>query len=313
MNAPIALSVTREDPERLDQFLAVELERVSRSKIKLWCKEQRVFVDGQPRKASFTVSEGMRVELEVPQEGEQQSVEPENIPLDIVFEDPEIVVINKEAGLVVHPGAGVHCGTLVNALAYHFSQLAQRGGSLRPGIVHRLDKGTSGLILVAKTDRAHQFLSEQWQAGAVTKVYQALVWGLPDPPQGEIESHIGRHPKYRHLMAANVEGGRRAFSRYKTVETFPEAAMVNVQILTGRTHQIRVHLAHLGHPVVGDAMYGKGRHRGLAGTFPHMPDHPMLHAAMLRFPHPGGQLLTFKQDPPAAFRECAAHLAKWPY
>lgn len=313
MNGPLRFVMNRPGPERLDVFLANEMDRVSRGKIKGWCKEGRVRVNDMPRKGSFQLNEGVRVDVAVPEEKSTDTIIPEDIPLTIVHEDEAIVVINKEPGMVVHPGAGVFSGTLVNALAFHFKQLAERGGHLRPGIVHRLDKGTSGLILVAKTDAAHQNLSEQWQAGLVTKVYQALVWGVPDPPEGEVESHIGRHPKYRQLMAAEVEGGRWAHSRYKTVTAFAEAARVNVHILTGRTHQVRVHMAHRGHPIIGDALYGKQRHKNLAKTFAAMPNRPMLHAALLRFRHPlGGREQTFKLPAPPDFTACAATLSQWP-
>lgn len=300
--------------ERLDAYLAELLEEVSRTKIKGWCKEGAVLVNGHARKGSFLLQGGESLALTVPDEAPVDSVRAENIPLEIIFEDDDLVLINKPAGMVVHPGAGIYSGTLVNALAYHFEQLATRGGELRPGIVHRLDKGTTGLILVAKNDFSHKNLQDQWQAHSVTKLYQTLVWGCPDPERGDIETNIGRHPRLRYMMTAQAEGGRHALSRYKLVERWTEAAKLNVHILTGRTHQVRVHLAHLGHPVVGDALYGRNRHRNLAKEFEAMPDHPMLHAAMLRFKHPrSGEELTFKQAPPEAFAACAAALSKWPY
>ncbi len=306
--------VVDESGDRLDVFLSEVMDGGSRRKIKAWCKDGLVLVDGVVRKSSFLVVEGAEVEVRTPEENKISSIVPEDIPLDILYEDDHIAVINKVAGMVVHPGAGVSSGTLVHALAHHFDSLAVRGGHLRPGIVHRLDKGTSGIILTAKTDAAHAHLTQQWQDGEVTKVYQALVWGLPDPPEGEITSHIGRHPKYRQLMAADTPGGRFAHSRYKTIKTFEEAAMVNIHILTGRTHQVRVHLAHIGHPVVGDAMYGKNRHKNLAKSFTKMPDHPMLHAALLRFRHPEtNEEMTFKQPPPRDFTACAEELSRWPY
>lgn len=313
MNEPTYLTVETDIPQRLDQWLAETLSSFSRSKVKGWCMDGLVLVDDLPRKGSYTVHDGDQVELTIPEERTLEAIIPEEIPLDVIFEDDHIVVINKEPGMVVHPGAGVWSGTLVHALAWHFKDLSNRGGILRPGIVHRLDKGTSGLILVAKTDLAHANLSQQWQDQEVTKVYKTLVWGIPDPAEGEIKSNIGRHPKQRQMMAAEVEGGRFAHSRYKIVEQWEEAACLNVHILTGRTHQIRVHLTHIGHPVIGDAMYGKSRHRNLAKTFEAMPDRPMLHAALLRFKHPEtGEPLTFKKEPPADFRSCAANLARWP-
>lgn len=314
MTEKLELVVESQIPDRLDAYLASELEEVSRSRIKSWCKQERVAVDGEIRKGSYPIHKGMHILINVPEPRQMDSIQGEAIPLDIIYEDDDIVVINKVSGMVVHPGAGIWSGTLVHALVYHFGAITTRGGTQRPGIVHRLDKGTSGIILVAKTDVAHQTLTNQWQEGTVTKVYQALVWGVPDPASGEVISHIGRHPRYRQMMAAEVERGRWSKSRYKLTESYPEAAKLNVHILTGRTHQVRVHLAHLGHPVVGDALYGKGRHKNLARTFTEMPNHPMLHAALLRFNHPRtGEETTFKQDPPRAFTRCTTQLAVWPF
>ncbi|PIE01881.1 MAG: RNA pseudouridine synthase [Acidobacteria bacterium] len=308
------LTLEEGEKERLDIVLAQLLPELSRSRVKQLCQDGHAKVNGTVRKASFKVKKGDTLALEIiPSAMEQVEITPENIPLDVLFEDDDLILINKQPGLVVHPGAGIYSGTLVNALAYHFKTLSTRGGELRPGIVHRLDKGTSGLILVAKTDFAHHKMTEQWMANGVTKVYQALVWGKPDPPSGEVISHIGRHPKDRKRMTAEVEGGKRAHSRYKVIETFPEAAKVNVHILTGRTHQIRVHMKHLGYPVVGDALYGGNRHKHLNKAFEAMPDYPMLHAALLRFTDPKTQeQLTFKVDPPKGFLECEKALRVWP-
>lgn len=301
-----------EYPERLDSYLARELEDISRSKIKAWCKSGEVLVNGEIRKSSFHLQGGEEIVIDAKEEPELDHILPEDLPLDIVYEDQAIVILNKAAGMVVHPGAGVSSGTLVNALVFHFGSLSTTGGLIRPGIVHRLDKGTTGIMVVAKTDLAHQRLSEQWQEGKVTKVYQTLVWGIPDPPDGEIESNIGRHPRFRHRMTADAVGGKWAKSRYKTIGTFPEAARLNVQILTGRTHQVRVHLAHLGHPVVGDAMYGGNRHQNLAKSFDAMPEVPMLHAALLRFDHPiSGEEMTFKAPLPEIFQKCEYALSLW--
>lgn len=298
--------------QRLDAYLAEALENVTRSKIKNWCKAGEVLVDGKPRKSSHTLRGGETIEIKAVAEPVLDHIEPEDIPLDVIFEDEAIIIINKAPGMVVHPGAGVHSGTLVNALVYHFEHLSQQGGAIRPGIVHRLDKGTTGLMVVAKTDAAHQGLSNQWQAGEVTKVYQTLVWGVPDPPNGEIETYIGRHARYRHRMTAERAGGKWAKTRYKTVHAMAEGARVNVHILTGRTHQVRVHMAHLGHPVIGDAMYGGTHHSNLAKIFDAMPDRPMLHAALLRFNHPlDGKPMTFKKGPPDTFLACEAMLRAW--
>jgi 23S rRNA pseudouridine1911/1915/1917 synthase len=302
------------EKERLDIVLSQFLPELSRSRIKQLCQNGKACVNSEVRKASFKVQSGDRIEFEIVKSPlEDLEIKPENIPLDILYEDDDILVINKTSGLVVHPGAGIYSGTLVNALVFHFGQLTTRGGDLRPGIVHRLDKGTSGLLLVAKTDTAHFKLSQQWMNGKVPKVYPALVWGKPDPESGEIITMIGRHPKDRKRMTAEVEGGKRAHSRYKVTDSYPEASRLNVHILTGRTHQIRVHLLHLGFPVIGDALYGGNRHRHLKDAFPGMPDHPMLHAAMLRFQHPvTGEPLTFKIQPPVDFLACEQALKAWP-
>jgi len=299
--------------DRLDIVLAQLVPELSRSRIKQLCKEDKARVNGVVRKASFQVQYGDQIEFEIVKNPlEQLEIHPEDIPLDIVHEDESILVINKPAGLVVHPGAGVYNGTLVNALVHHFESLATRGGEQRPGIVHRLDKGTSGLILVAKTDQAHHHLSTQWMDGGVTKVYQALVWGTPEEERGEIITYMGRHPKDRKRMTAEVENGKRAHSRYKVVASYPEASKINVHILTGRTHQIRVHMLHLGHPVIGDALYGGNRHRHLKTAFLEMPDFPMLHAGLLRFQHPtSGETCTFKQEPPKEFNACESILKTW--
>ncbi|MCB1044168.1 MAG: RluA family pseudouridine synthase [Acidobacteria bacterium] len=313
MKEHIKLTVRTRWPERLDAYLADTLEDVSRTKIKAFCKNGLVRVDGVPRKGSFSVQDGQVIETPLPEPEVEIDIIPQNIPLDVVYEDPHMIVINKQAGLVVHPGAGVKDTTLVNALVYHFNQLSQSGGT-RPGIVHRLDRGTTGLMVVAKTDAAHAALTSAWQSGEVTKVYQALVWGRPDPESGEVESRIGRHPTDRKRMTANTDNGRFAHSRYKVVELYPEAARVNIHILTGRTHQIRVHMAHLDHPVVGDALYGGRRHMALVKQFEAMPEYPMLHAGLLKFPHPkSGEEMGFKLVPGEAFEKIANALSVWPY
>lgn len=307
-------TVSASDVGRLDLCLTRFLVGVSRSRVQAWCKLGNVMVNGRVRAASFPVSEGDTITFDEPQGPNTTSAVPEDLPLDVVFEDEHLVVINKAAGMVVHPGAGIWSGTLANALAFHFSKLSSQGGALRPGIVHRLDRGTSGIMVVAKTDQAHNALAQQWQDREVTKVYKALVWGVLQPGEGTVETLMGRDPQDRKRMAAAVESGKPAVSRFLVREVYPEACLVNVHILTGRTHQIRVHMASLGHPVVGDALYGGRRHAGLVRAFKAMPDMPMLHAGLLRFRHPkSGQVMDFKQPPPSAFLECARQLAIWPH
>jgi 23S rRNA pseudouridine1911/1915/1917 synthase len=297
--------IEEEWTDRLDTMVSTMVSGWSRSKINQLCKEQRVFVNGVARKPSFQVGPGDLVQLTLPALEDPLHIEPEDLPLDIIYEDPDILVINKPAGMVVHPGAGVTSGTLVNALAHYTQTLAQRGGTARPGLVHRLDKGTSGLILVAKHDEAHAALSDQWQSRSVIKVYQCLAWGKGPNDREELQTTIGRHPTDRKKMAANVIPGKDAVSRIKTLESYPEAAYLNVQILTGRTHQIRVHLAFRHSPVIGDSLYGGSIHQHLKALFSSMPDRPMLHAALLAFSHPrSGEALRFQLHPPSDFMTC---------
>ncbi len=236
------------------------------------------------------------MEIEIP---EPVAAEPaaEAIPLEVVFQDQHLLVLNKPAGLVVHPGAGRASGTLVNALLHHVKDLSGVGGVLRPGIVHRLDRGTSGLLVVAKDDATHRALAAQFAARGVEKEYLALVLGVPSPREGEIDKPIGRHPVQRKRMAVRA-GGRSALSTYRVLEAFDGAALLRVTIHTGRTHQIRVHLASIGHPVAGDATYGV-RRRATSEALA-LLDRPALHAALLAFDHPAnGRRLRFESPLPS--------------
>ncbi|MDD4872204.1 MAG: RluA family pseudouridine synthase, partial [Kiritimatiellae bacterium] len=231
----------------------------------------------------------------------------ENIPLDGVYEDSDIIVVNKPAGLVVHPAAGHPSGTLVNALLYHCSDLAGVGGEMRPGIVHRLDKDTSGVMVAVKNERAMNILARQFKNNRVGKEYVAVVHGIPDPRSGRIETLIGRSGSDRKKMSvAPVSKGRVAITNYEVVEEFGDFCLVRLKIETGRTHQIRVHMAHIGHPVAGDGQYG-GRK-----TLKHDELHParqMLHAAVLSFNHPGtNKRVTFKAPIPDEIKEFITRL-----
>ncbi len=280
---------------RIDTFLASQIKTTSRSQIRRAIEMGNVLVNRQPvPKPSYDVHPGEEIEIVLPKTPPLEA-KPEAIPLDIVYQDDQIIVVNKPAGMVTHPGAGTASGTLANALVYHFEQqahqLPRRGGASRPGIVHRLDIGTSGLIVVAKTDQAHLNLAEQFQSRTVTKIYSALVYGSIGQDQGRIEAPIGRDPRSRVKMAVRPAGqGREALTLYRVVERFNQFTLLDVEIKTGRTHQIRVHLAHIKHPIVADPTYDGGRansiknarlRAAIAGL-----DRPFLHAARLGFIHP---------------------------
>jgi len=243
---------------RLDKFLAEHLEEYSRSYIQKMITEGGVSVDGFPiYKKAELLNPGAEVEITIPPAKETMLVG-EDIPLDILFENDDLIVINKSAGMVVHPALGHASGTLVQAVLGYAPEIEGVGGIKRPGLVHRLDQNTSGVIMLAKNDRAHQFLQGQFQARSVDKQYLALVDGRPPTPQGRVEVAIGRDSKFRQRMAPALDrDGKEAVSEYFTQEIFPDHTYIKVSILTGRTHQIRVHMAFLGCPVVGDTVYGR--------------------------------------------------------
>lgn len=281
--------------KRLDAWLAETQAEHSRARWQALIKEGLVTVNGHAVKPNCKLNPGDRVEWRIPEPIDAEP-QPEDIPLDILYEDRHIIVINKPTGLVVHPAAGNETGTLVNALLHHCTDLTGIGGEKRPGIVHRLDKNTSGVMIVAKTEAAMNELAHQFKDRQTEKEYEAIVRGVPVPLYGTVETTIGRHPIRRKKMAVNVRNGRRAISHYKVAEAFQDAAYVKVKIETGRTHQIRVHMAHLHHPIIGDDVYGR--------SFRIKAPRQMLHAAHLSVAHPDtGERITFKAPLPDDMQE----------
>jgi 23S rRNA pseudouridine1911/1915/1917 synthase len=268
------------EPQRLDIYLQTLYPKYSRSRLQEWIKKGRVTVDGKAQKASHTLKGGESIEVE-PLELKALRARPEDLPLEILYEDDDVVAINKEAGMTVHAGAGTTDGTLVNALLHRFEKLSQLGGDLRPGIVHRLDKYTSGVILVAKNDIAHRKLQDQFAGREVEKTYIALVENVMLNDAGTVNRPISRDPWKPVRMAAvkkdDPELGREAITHWKVMKRYERHTLVEVKIGTGRTHQIRVHLGHLGHKVAGDTLYGARPHE--SGRF-------FLHAWRIRFAQP---------------------------
>jgi 23S rRNA pseudouridine1911/1915/1917 synthase len=284
--------------QRLDASLA-QLSGLPRSQIQRWIEEGRVRVDGdEVRRGKKTLSGGEWIEAEPPEIVEAR-VEAEEIALSVLYEDSDLIVIDKAAGMVVHPAPGHPSGTLVNALLHHCEDLAGVGGVLRPGIVHRLDRGTSGVMVAAKNDLAHAALSGQFQNHSIERIYLAFVRGVPRADQGRVEQPIGRHPRDRKRMSIKSRVGRAAATRFRVLERFVKGgqAWLEIRPETGRTHQIRVHLASIGLPIFGDTVYGRERAKHARGVT--RLDRPALHAAVLGFEHPrSGETMRFEAPLP---------------
>jgi len=281
---------------RLDVFLSAHLLELSRAQIQKLIADQKVRLNKTWTKPSHILKEGDIVDVDSREMSRKSPLLPENIPLDIIYSDEHIVVLNKPAGLVVHPGAGVEAGTLVNALIHHFPGIEQVGHPERPGIVHRLDKETSGVMVIARTDKAYSELKRQFKAREVEKVYLGLVRGHVQVSDGRIDWALGRHPRHRQRISIRTKKPKAALTLYSVKKTFPEFTLLEIKPVTGRTHQIRVHFAAAGHPIVGDARYGgKDRTGGKQRLF--------LHAWHIVFTHPLSKtLLEFYAPLPPEFQ-----------
>ena len=289
---------------RIDRYLSDSNEDLSRSYIQKLLKEQKVTVQGTFVKANYKVQAGDVITVEVPDMTELDIL-PEDIPLDILYEDEDVLVVNKPKGMVVHPSAGHTTGTLVNAIMAHCKEnLSGINGVLRPGIVHRIDKDTTGALLVCKNDNAHRDLALQLKEHSIKRRYRAIVAGVIKEEEGTIEGPIGRHPVDRKKMAINYKNGKEAVTHYRVLERFPNATYVECRLETGRTHQIRVHMTSIGHPLLGDEVYGSGRN-------PYHLQGQTLHAMILGFVHPSTrEYMEFTAPLPEYFEKLLEKLRK---
>jgi 23S rRNA pseudouridine1911/1915/1917 synthase len=301
---------------RLDRLLPEKQPDFSRSQVQKAIKDGRIRVNGSIPKPSLLVAEGDQIEIDLP-EPVPLEAQGEDILLEILYEDDMVIVINKPAGMVVHPACGNYSGTLVNALLHHCTNLSGIGGVIRPGIVHRLDKGTSGVLVAAKNDKAHRHLSGQFKEHTVSRKYQALIFGALPESTGKIESPIGRHVSDRKKMSTQTKQGRTAVTHWSVIESFNGVSLVEAVLETGRTHQVRVHLSSLNHPVVGDVLYGADKKMKHIGT-KRMLDllrsvkRPLLHAFHLSFCHPeNGRPMTFEVPAPPDFAVIIETLRAW--
>ncbi|HCD44145.1 MAG TPA: RNA pseudouridine synthase [Lachnoclostridium sp.] len=282
---------------RIDRYLSDQCQDISRSYLQKLLKEQSVLVEEKPVKSNYKVNAGDRISLTLPELREPEIL-PEEIPLDIVYEDKDIILINKPKGMVVHPAAGHYSGTLVNGLMSHCrSELSGINGVMRPGIVHRIDMDTTGVLIVCKNDMAHNSISEQLKEHSITRRYAAIVHGVLKEDEGTINAPIGRHPIDRKKMSINEKNGREAITHYRALERFKQFTYIECQLETGRTHQIRVHMASIGHPLLGDSVYGPAK-------CPFRLNGQTLHAGVLGIIHPRtGEYMEFTAPLPDYFEE----------
>ncbi|HOV98464.1 MAG TPA: RluA family pseudouridine synthase [Bacteroidota bacterium] len=300
-----------EHPKRIDVYLAHQIENATRTKVQEAIENGNVLVNGKSVKPSYQIAPNDCIEITIPKPPRIEAV-PENIPLDIVYEDDVLLIVNKPAGMVTHPAYGNYSGTLVNALLYHCNNLSTVNTELRPGIVHRLDKDTSGLLVVAKNNAAHHYLARQFSAHTIEREYWAIVWGAFKNPKGIIEANLGRSKKDRKKVAV-VENGKQAITEYEVLENWQYHTLLRLHLKTGRTHQIRVHLAHIGHPVFGDPTYGgrnpawggiTGKHLQFTSQLLKHISRQALHAKTLGFQHPvTHKFVQFNSQLPADMEE----------
>ncbi|TSK04236.1 MAG: RluA family pseudouridine synthase [Geobacter sp.] len=316
MEHPIELTFPMDtDAERLDSFISRSVPELTRSAAARLIDNGCATVNGQKQKASLKLKGGDAVTVIVPPPTPAEP-QPQEIPLEVLYEDPDVIVINKGAGMVVHPGAGNEDGTLVNALLAHCKDLSGIGGELRPGIVHRIDKDTSGVLVIAKSDRAHTALSDQFKVHSIKRIYLALVYGNLKEDKGRIESTIGRHPVDRKKMSGKARNGKNAITHWRVEARFPGITLVRLRLETGRTHQIRVHLSEAGYPLLADEVYGGGSRlaqvkdpvlRQMIKTM----GRQALHAKTLGFLHPvTGQYLEFDTELPEDMAGIIAYLTE---
>ncbi len=287
---------------RLDAWISEKLSELSRAYVQKLIEDGKITVNGGGRKSNYRLKSGDRILIRMP-EPEKLDIKAEDIELDVIYEDEDIIIINKPKGMVVHPGAGNYNGTLVNALMQHCGDsLSDINGVIRPGIVHRIDKDTTGVLVVAKNNTAHEKLSEKLKDHDINRIYVAIVDGIIREERGKIDAPIGRHPIDRKKMAVNHKNGRRAVTHFTVLERLKDATLVELRLETGRTHQIRVHMAYIGFPLLGDTVYGKKSNEyGLEGQ--------ALHARLLGFEHPRtGEYVEFQAGPPEYFHQLVEKL-----
>lgn len=293
-NKIIVLQVENDAGGRLDAYLAGRLPEISRSYVKKLIEEDRVLVNGESAKSKLKTAPGMVITVKLP-EPEPLSATPKNLPLDIIYEDEDILIINKAKDMVVHPAPGNREDTLVNALLYHCGDLSDINGVIRPGIVHRIDKDTTGLLAVAKNNHAHLSLAEQLKSHSMERIYEAVVEGIIKEDRGIVDAPIGRHPVDRKKMAVTPGRGKMAVTHFEVISRLSGATHVRCRLETGRTHQIRVHMAYIKHPVYGDPLYGASSKNAVTSG-------QMLHARFLRLKHPStGEYMQFEAELPDEF------------